>query len=114
MNRPLLFGQLDGLDAIGGLEDAIAMRLENTTGQHAHRRVVFNEQNRFCAAERRLWRLDGRLVQGLIDAWEIDLEARTVPHFAVRRDVASTLLDDAVHGRQAESRSLARSLRGEA
>src|SRR5580692_8111428 len=100
--------------AVVGLEHFISLRLQGLTHQLSHRFFVLDQQHGFRAAvlrRRSSQRAHG--FQGILDAWQIDPESRTLPRFALDQDVTATLLDDAVHGRKSQASTFSFFLGGE-
>ena len=60
-----------------------------------------------------LYRLNRCFLHRLIDAREIDAESRSFPQFGIGEHKAATLLHDAIHSCESESRTFASYLGGE-
>src|SRR5439155_1683325 len=108
------FTDPQGLHAALRIQEVVAQRYQNIPGQPPYQRLVVDEQNGFRTRgprHRRLWRLGGFRHVG--QAWKVDAERRALAPLAPDSEVALVLLDDAVHGRQAQARSLPDILRGE-
>jgi hypothetical protein len=100
------------MNRIAGNDDVVAMSREDGLDQVADSFFVLDEQNRFRATmllKRR--RLRNSALDGLFDAGKVDLEGAAFSRFTVDPDVAATLLDDSVDGREPKASAAPRFLR---
>src|SRR5262249_24449810 len=85
----------------------IAIRFENLTGHEPNRLLIVNNENQFAFA---FWRLhgnpilDGQRADHIGVSREIDLELRTLSHFALKLDMTFVAFHDTHYGRQAQTR----------
>ncbi len=89
---------------------------ERLANQAAHHRIILDQQDQLRAHRRALSRQRTRghgQRQRFIRGRKIQREGGPVSGFALHFDVAPDLLDDAVHGRQAETGAFPESLRRE-
>jgi hypothetical protein len=98
---------LEGIRAVTRTQDGVPRRLQGFADDLAQVRLVLHEQDglgspRHLAVGRRAHFLDGGVHPG-----QIDPERRALSFRAFQVDVALALGDDAVHGRQTETGSLA-------
>ena len=113
--------RLQRLDAVGGLDHAVAARAQAARVQRAQALLVLDQQDgalpgevgaRFCFRRRLLGRAIGgggvghSLQLGMMPRQE-DVERGALIGFGIDIDEAAGLLDDAVHRRQAEPGALA-------
>ena len=89
---------------VAGLEDGVAVRLEDLGDEPANDELVLDEQNRLGAGRRRVVVARRRRMHGgLVDGGQEDAERRALARGGVDLDRAAALLDDAVDGREAEA-----------
>src|SRR6266550_1240814 len=93
----------------GGFEHGIAMAFEYLAGDAPHRGLILYHQHRLRSARgaRRLVGRLGRPLRQLLDPWQVELEGGAMPDLAVHPDESAALLDDAVHGGEAQPRPFA-------
>src|SRR5215208_8327021 len=106
----MIFGQFQGLNAVGCFKNRVSLPGEQLPGQSPQCRGVLNQQDRFIAGEFLGSLSDAILVERVARAGQMQLEDGANARFAVDGDVAAVLLDDAIDRRQSQSRSLASSL----
>src|SRR5712671_6784740 len=101
-------GKGEGGVAVGGFENAIAAGGQSFADELTDGLFIFDEEDGFRSvggAERNCCGAKG--VAGFVDTREINGEGAAVAGFALNKDIASALLDDAVDGGQAEAGSFA-------
>src|SRR5450432_2974879 len=99
--------------AVGGLQHAVATLLENAPDEIPERRLILDDEHRLRARhlpERSFRRERRRFARAL---WKKYGEGRAESRRARYLNLAIGLLDDAVHGREPESRAATDLLRSE-
>src|SRR5712691_8903154 len=91
---------------IRSFQYTVSIALEHSAGHCSHGFNVFNDEDGLRSHDA-VARSSCYLGDWLIDAREIDLEARPVVRFRVDPDKAAGLLHDSLHGGQAETGPLA-------
>ncbi len=99
-------GDLDGFVGTGGFDHPIAVFLENLASDDPQGTFVLDQQDRLPPSRGHRRFLDLRRHGWFVDTRQIDLERGASPHFAVHPDMATGLLHDAVHHRQAQAGAL--------
>ena len=109
------FDDRHGRIGIAGLDKGIAEFLEHCTDQHAHGRVVLDDQHGFARiGERQQRRVYCGIGDDLADkARQEQAHSGALAHFAVNRDMPTGLAGEAVDHRQAQTGALADGLGGE-
>ena len=115
---PLAGGAGDAQGVLGrmGGEHVVAQRFEDALGRAQDDFLVFDQQDGFVRARRRIGRRrdgGGRCVFRQILPGQEDLERAALARLAFHADVAAVLLGGAVDGGQAEAGALADGLGGE-
>src|SRR6185437_15055939 len=111
----MFIGDGDGLLAIPRLEYLISAGTQELASRKTHGVLVFNHKQGFRAFGKLfaptcdIW----LFVPGALEAREVDLERSAQSSLAVDPYEAAALLDDAVHGRQPETRAFSFLLRRE-
>src|SRR5271156_1206356 len=103
--------QLEGRVAVLSFDYLIADHLEIFAREFSDALFIFNEENCLRAAGSSACLAAGKLRawQGgfFFDPWQVDLEARAAPGFAVNPDVTAALFHDSVNRCKPEARSFA-------
>src|SRR5882724_2357883 len=101
-------GEIDRVASVADGMDVVAVPGQHSLDEIPDRVLVFDVKDGFVADRVTMCRACPRArALVLIGARQIDLERRAVTDFAVHPDVAAALLDDAVHGGEAEAGAFA-------
>ncbi len=105
--------KVHGCFGVFGNMNQVPCFLQDDAHQFPHNLFVFHHKNSFFIAPRCFLATGFRLgMRFFIHLRQVDGKACSAAGVAFNRDVAVTLLDDAVHGRKAETGALARRFRG--
>src|SRR5271155_4317396 len=103
-------GEFQSGMSVLGFDHGVAGHFQILAGEFAHTFFIFNQQDCFRALRQRLT-LDSAVApwSALLvpDARQVHLETRSAAWFAIDPHIAAALLDDAVHGGEAEASALA-------
>src|SRR5580704_1585571 len=100
-----LSGDLDGFGSVFRFQNSVAALFQSIAGQFPKRRFVFGHEYRSGSKGLKRWLDASRLLFHTFRARKINLEGGTLPDFALKPDVSSTLFNYSIHGRQSQPRS---------
>src|SRR5947208_13893629 len=109
----MAFAHQQRFAAMPRLQHVISVFVQNLPHQGAHSVFILNEHDGLAAAAGRLHRLRRSELSRRIDSWQIYLECRADANFAVDPNVATALLDDAIHRGESQASALANFFGGE-
>src|SRR5438045_8542038 len=109
----VLLREPQGVESVGRFQHLIAGRVKDPLVRGGYGWLILDEQDGLGPGHRYGGMGRWRLARHAVHAREMDGERRPLARLARHPDTAAALLDDAVHGRQAQTGPLARLLGGE-
>ena len=115
INRPMIIGRdLQRGSPVISFQNLISLGFQSFTHQLSYRFLVFHQKHSFRTAGCRLrGTRHAGVFRRLFHARQVDAESSASADFALGKNVASTLLDNAVHGGQPQSGAFPFFFRGE-